>query len=104
MRPIFSGMRRRAGLLLGATVVITGALAGPAFAISVALHHAAGRQASGSGSPSTSDLLWTGGVLLVVALLVGALMFLPRPGSLRLKASTAARGLPAHRSSDLGRA
>ncbi len=69
MRPIWLILRRRAGLMLSATVVITGALAAPALAMSAKLG------GSGSTSATTStEVVWSVGVLVAIALLTGAFM------------------------------
>lgn len=67
-------MRRRAGLVVGASAVIVGALTAPALAISVALHHASNRGASGSAA-SSADLIWTGAVILAMVAVVGVVVF-----------------------------
>jgi len=69
-----AAMRRRAALLAGATTVIVGALTAPAFAISVALHHPAKKGAPDSAG-SSADLIWAGGVILAVAVVVGLVVF-----------------------------
>lgn len=67
-------MRRRAGLVVAATAVTVGALTTPALAISVALHHPSNRGAPRSVG-SSADLIWTGGVILAVVVLVGVVVF-----------------------------
>jgi hypothetical protein len=70
-------VRRRAGLLVGATTVIVCALSAPALAISAALHHPANKGAPSSAGSST-DLIWAGGVILAVAVVVGLFVFKER--------------------------
>jgi hypothetical protein len=69
-----SAIKRRAGLVVAAGAVIVGALTAPALAASVALHHPSNTGASGSAGSST-DLIWTGGVILAVIVVVGAVVF-----------------------------
>jgi hypothetical protein len=73
MRPIFSALRRRAGLIFSATVVISGTLAAPVLAISVAPSRHAGR--TPSSAASAVDVIWTVGVLLAVIAVVAVVVF-----------------------------
>jgi hypothetical protein len=69
-----SAIRRRAGLIVAASAVIVGALTAPALAASVALHHPSNKGAP-SSTGSSADLIWAGGAILAVVVVVGVVVF-----------------------------
>jgi hypothetical protein len=67
-------IRRRAGLVVAASAMLVGALTAPAFAASVALHHPSNKGALRSDG-SSADLIWVGGVILAVLVVVAVVVF-----------------------------